>query len=332
MPRTPQPWYDETKNCWRLRFKKLLPDGRIRRYWHLASGPRGDSKVHALALAKAAQIMGTSGDLPTIVSTIAEAIQAWRKRHPGDYRRLMLRPLHIYAGAELLGTIKSSFLEDYRDWLKSAAWTDVNKRSHVGYSPKSIRTYVSYANAVFTWCAHRDRGYLEAAPDMPDLPKAPRGHRAEPRVRLRAAFAALPTTARPLLEFILLTGCRPSEGCLLRWDQVDLEAGICTLEYTEHKTGEATGRERVLMLTTDAADHRCPADQGTLCFPLETGKALHPVRPAQDPHQARHPRRVQTPPYVGRRGPGPGRGHRHHLNADGSPVGEHHANLCTGQA
>lgn len=248
MPQTPRPFWDERCNRWRLRFKKVLPDGTVKRHWHLASGKQN----YARALARAAEIMGRPVPGPAEVTTVAGAIDAFLDRFPGKYRERMLRPLYLFAGNWPLADLPSGILADYRDWLKTAPWTDVNKRPRVGYGPKSIRGYVGYAAALFRWCAHRDRRWIEDVPDRPALPKAPKGHRHVAGPLLRAAFDTLPKRAKAVLSFIVCTGCRPSEGMLLEWDQVDLEGGVCRLPPEKHKTGGATGRDRVLFLT-DAA-------------------------------------------------------------------------------
>lgn len=249
MPRRPRPFFDPRTNAWRLRYKQTLPDGTIRRHWHLASG-RGK---YAQALTKAAQIMGGLPE-PETVHTITQAIDAYLVRHPGAYRRRMLCPLNNFAGGMELREVevRSGFLADYRDYLTSAEWTDVNRRTQTGYAPKSVRGYVGYANALFKWCGHRDRGFMASIPDMPALPTAPKGHRSIPPEKLRAAFARLPERAAAILAFILHTGCRPSEACKLRWEHIDIENRLCRLPPGEHKTGGRTGQDRVLFLT-DAA-------------------------------------------------------------------------------
>lgn len=54
-----------------------------------------------------------------------------------------------------------------------------------------------------------------------------------------------------ILRFILETGCRPSEGCHLQWDQVRLDLAACLLR--QHKTvGE--GKSRTIYLTPAAQE------------------------------------------------------------------------------
>lgn len=50
--------------------------------------------------------------------------------------------------------------------------------------------------------------------------------------------AAAPRHLRALLVFLFLTGWRISEARSLRWDQVDLEAGVVRIEPGESKNGE----------------------------------------------------------------------------------------------
>jgi integrase len=251
MPRVGRPFFDADRNAWRLRHKITLPDGSLKTHHHLASGRHNLPQ----AIEEWKRIVGRLPDRRA-VGNVAEAVVAWHERHPGEWHLHMLRPLVYWQGSLPLSDVGTDFLVDYRDWLRSADWRDVRGRLRRGYAAKTVRSQVSVAHRMFRWCAHPERGFMEHAPDLPELPRAARGHRQVPRGQLIAAFDTLPATkpAGALLRFILLTGCRPTEGRLLRWDQVDLDGSRCTLQPKEHKTGYATGDDRVLILVPEARD------------------------------------------------------------------------------
>jgi len=65
----------------------------------------------------------------------------------------------------------------------------------------------------------------------------------EQRIRSQVADA---------VRVIALTGARRSEITALRWQHVDLKAGVLTLPPTSHKTGRKTGKPRVIGLPSAA--------------------------------------------------------------------------------
>lgn len=65
----------------------------------------------------------------------------------------------------------------------------------------------------------------------------------EKRIRAAAADA---------IRFIALTGARRGEATGLRWQWVDLKAGLITIPPKEHKTGHSTGKPRIIALPSEA--------------------------------------------------------------------------------
>lgn len=83
MPRTPRPFWEERNNRWRLRFKKTLPDGTVKRHWHLCSGREN----HAKALELAKKIMGDSGPGLVVKAPAAKRGPEWLT--PGQFASLV---------------------------------------------------------------------------------------------------------------------------------------------------------------------------------------------------------------------------------------------------
>ena len=77
-------------------------------------------------------------------------------------------------------------------------------------------------------------------PEMPRMEKPPRHPRDYDQAQLKEIFAGLPEKTRPILEFILETGCRPSEACKLQWNDVDLDTGFVLLIDTRSSNARAS--------------------------------------------------------------------------------------------
>lgn len=268
--------FEEGRNQWYVRIKgtkKFLVTGR-------------ENEEEALELARKLQ----KGTPPAATPlTLGEAIKAWVIwKGAGQWERTMVQSLHEYAGGVPLASVGDTFLESYARWLARLKKPRMRRDRETGelfqytetpwtQGKKTIRVKVGLARTVLLWCAHRSRRYLERVPDLPKLPKAPKGHRDAPRPVLRNAFGDLPERAGAILRFILETGVRPEEACLLRWDEVDLEASVCRKPDTEHKTGGATGEDRVIYLGPAA---KLIIEQqprgGVYVFTSRTGKPYKP--------------------------------------------------------
>lgn len=75
----------------------------------------------------------------------------------------------------------------------------------------------------------------------------------EERQRLVAALDAIATTPlrwrfAQLIKLLMLTGCRVGEICRGRWEWFDEKAGLLVIPAEGHKTGQQTGKDRVVHL------------------------------------------------------------------------------------
>jgi integrase len=59
--------------------------------------------------------------------------------------------------------------------------------------------------------------------------------------------------AADAIRLIAFTGARKGEAIGLRWRHVDLKARRIVIDKTEHKTGKATGKPRIINITAEAA-------------------------------------------------------------------------------
>jgi len=212
---------------WRCRI-----DGR---QYHLGKNEReARAKFHEL-MAKANR--RTGGD----PLTVARLILLWLDLHPSIDHEYRLRDLGRFAGRKTIAEIDARIIEDYHRFLT---------RRKPELAPKTIIDRVRIAARVLRWAAEQD--WIDKAPPVPRMRRPVRRARdIRPNV-LRSVFAELPDRVGRLATFILTTGCRPIEACQLRWEDVELDAGVCILH--RHKTADATGRPRTLYLPPETLE------------------------------------------------------------------------------
>ena len=83
------------------------------------------------------------------------------------------------------------------------------------------------------------RGKTKAKPPAP-----------KPPVSVAHVNAIMPHVTRPvwgLVQFCLLTGCRPSEACVVRWSEIDTAGNVWAYTPGSHKT-EHHGKSRVIAI------------------------------------------------------------------------------------
>lgn len=170
-------------------------------------------------------------DRPTSVS---ELMEAWGTMFPDKQLKWSEAAAVGFGGSDRIDDVDPAWLKRFTAKLISDS-----------YKPKTVHHYVGYARQVFAWAVAQ--GWMDKAPLPAKLPRTIWEPRDVAPADIGAAFAKLPPIAKPILTFILETGCRPSEAMRLKWSSVDLERGVCVL--TDHKTAKATGLTRTIYLT-----------------------------------------------------------------------------------
>lgn len=158
-------------------------------------------------------------------------------------------------GRQSLRKLTREDIEEYRD----------DRLREVG--PSSVRQDMSMLSRIYETA--RVKWRLTELPypgkDIP-LPAPPTNRK---KVVTETSFAALFTECAksknkallPLVRLMLNTGMRPSEACLLRWGQVDLNSGI--IDLTETKTEPRMvplsdeAQEMLEAMSTDSHESRC---------------------------------------------------------------------------
>ena len=236
MPAKPKPRYHKTKRSWYFvhhgKQKSLGPDEA--KAWatfrELTGEPAGTDKPHS----------------------IVETVDRWLELKPSTDERYRLRRWLRFSAKGTLRDIDVDHLERFAAYLATTTPQPGNnhkKTRTAGFSPKTIRDTLNSTRRVLQWCV--DHGWIDRMPRLPSVPRPVRQPKDLSQDQLEIAWDALPKHARPILTFILETGCRPSEACGLRWDHVDLEKGLCTLG--QHKTARH-GRVRIIGVTPAARE------------------------------------------------------------------------------
>jgi integrase len=153
----------------------------------------------------------------------------WKVKHFGDW-------------ADEMALADLSDLSGYAKYLSRLT----GKRGEP-FKPASIRDYCRHARTCLQWAI--DQGWKATVPPMPTkLPKRVRNPRDIDPTVLRAALEKI-RHAKHIIRFIVATGCRPSEACNLKWEQISTRSG--TAIVGDHKTAHH-GKSRTIYLTPSA--------------------------------------------------------------------------------
>lgn len=170
--------------------------------------------------------------------SVSGLINRWLHEHPSPKHVEVLRPWALFQADTPL---------DEFDGLRPFAKHLIER----GLAPETIKKYVGIAKRVCRWGV--EAKWLPPDLKMPEkLPRPVVNPKDIPDVLLADAFSKLPDRARPVLEFMLFTGCRPSEATNLQWTQIDFRRCVCKLLHS--KTSGATGKPRVIYLTPESVN------------------------------------------------------------------------------
>jgi integrase len=231
------------------------------------------------------------GEAPPTVADVIVAFMAHAREHyvkagrqtqeVANYKIALrhLRGMYAHTPAKDFGPLA---LEAVRNGMVAAGWARTN-----------INRMVGRLRSVFRWAVSREMvppqviTALEALPPLlAGRTKAAESEPVEPvaPADLAAALPHLPPGVRALVDFQLLTGCRPGEAVALRVGDIDMTAGaalgrpdvwVYRVRPETNKTAHK-GRDRVVMIGPRARE---------MIAPLLTGRPGDPVfRKARRPH------------------------------------------------
>ena len=165
--------------------------------------------------------------------TIGDALDAHLSDFELNDRRTSARLLNSYA-------------HFFRHWGKDLPASEVNYAKLLAYSKKRLEEGCK-PQTIKNEFVNLRRGLklLEFADLIPNVPKFPEIRPSKPRKgffedeEINRVLAHLPPDVRPLISFLKITGWRFSEGCELRWKNVDWTGQVIYLHPDETKCGEA---------------------------------------------------------------------------------------------
>lgn len=237
---------------------------------------------------------------------LAELVERWELHHGGDWERWRLRRFVAFMADSACADIDADLLHRYAAWLRRQTYTRGKGKRRVvrTLGLKTVREETLLAGRVLRWGA--GRGWVTDVPEIPRLPKPARQpHDLEPsavssmltapsRRPGRKPLRPMPARARRMFAFALETGCRPSEVCRLKWEDVNLAARIILIP--EHKTSHRTAAARSVPLTDAALEVLRELKPGrSFVFLSRLGKPYTPAglrsilkRRGATPYQLRH--------------------------------------------
>lgn len=161
-----------------------------------------------------AGVIRTRGRRPFKDSTIRSVRQ--------HYQRRLERPF----GRRRLDDVR---LPDFQEFVDSLEME--------GLSPSTIEGTILPLRLAYRWA--RSKGIIAVDPtDGIELPEKPRGTRVPPSPASAAALlAAVPDTDRAMWATAMLAGLRRGELLALRWEDIDLDAGILSVTRSFNPDG-----------------------------------------------------------------------------------------------
>lgn len=218
------------------------------RYYFRFGGKKHDlGRDYWGALRRIADIAGDKIRGPA-AHTVAAAITAYLPTHR--------RP--DWAGGLLKSFEEFSQTTELRDLPEDHL---IRFAASLSNSPATIRHKVRLANAVLKHAIKQ--GWMDRLPDAPKLEVPQTRARDIPPDVLTETWQKLPDRAKPLLEFMLTTGCRPSEAMQLKWSEIDWSRAVIVKD--DHKL-KHRGKKRVIYMADRAVEllrsvTRCKASE-----------------------------------------------------------------------
>jgi integrase len=175
-----------------------------------------------------------------------------------DYRRLANRAADFFLKKDVR-EIRKLDLVNYQNELGASA-----------VQAKTQKNYLDLFKTFLRWC-RSDLEILDLVPSFPPvsvIPRSPKWVSQEDQTRI---LPEIPADDRPIIEFLMLHGCRPAEARALRARDVDLKSRTVTIastfsgsEFREQRKGRGS-RPVVLPIHTEALDFL--AHRLSVCLP-----------------------------------------------------------------
>ncbi len=265
-------------------------DGRLRRYTIAGTDQINVTEARKLAAAKMAE--AKHGKDPQAVKvakrsepTVAEMVAAWED-HIGPSKKPSTRRRYAQLHAEIV------------EHIGSKRALSVTRADVAGMHREVSKTRPTTANRLYErmralWNTCRDDlGLLPE--DAPNPARKISKNSEEPRRRVlsddeweaieaaalatrrikRQTAGALSRAKSDAVLFLLYRGLRRSEACMLKWEHVDLERRVLTIEGTKTGTIQIALDDATYGLLAERAEHSDP--EVPWVFPTGTGNMIEP--------------------------------------------------------
>jgi integrase len=242
MGRIAHPWFRSVKNGWYVMYKGRMMSLGVKgqnnkaeayRAWAVLLANGSVRAEHAQVAADEPVLVANRDEEQTVAGVIdgylAHAAKTLHPRTVKDHRRFLL-PFQTKHGPATARTVTPAFLEAY---ASRPTWGNTTRN-----------LCLSSLATAFKWSGFPQDGLKLPA-------KESRG--AEWVISAEDAKVLLEAADRhfyPLVRFMFLTGCRPSESLILTAANLDERASLVRLK--KHKTSGKTGLPRLIHLTPDA--------------------------------------------------------------------------------
>lgn len=177
-------------------------------------------------------MLGGISRLTVAPKTLGAACEAWLADNRSKYNAYCIRKFMAAIGEKTVNQIQPTIMMDFRRWCERDK-----------LAPNTVAHCMKAAWRAIRWT--HERGWIDSLPKKPEFPKAVARPRDIPPANLRKLLSDLRKNAgirrrlRPLVVFVLATGCRPSEARLAKWEEFDLTEGVWRLSGARTKTGES---------------------------------------------------------------------------------------------
>jgi len=197
----------------------------------LIHGTKRDAEAYLAEALRMRDLAGTAvASRRTLMSELFDDLMADYAAKGQDLRaleyrlRVHLRPAFGHLRA---GQVTTALIRRY-----------IAQRQQAGAAPATINRELALLKRAFRLGAAHTPPRVTSVPHIPMLREENARQGFLEAHEYRALVAEMPPTFRAIVAFGYYTGCRRGEILALRWDQVDLAAGIVRLEARMTKTGE----------------------------------------------------------------------------------------------
>ena len=151
---------------------------------------------------------------------LAFKIDSIAPSYQGDYRRMANLAKNFW-GTKDVREIRKLDLQDYKAYLEK----------EFTLKSKTIKNILDLFKTFLRWCKN-DLEVIDSIPAFPEVDIPETSFKWVSQADQQALYEPVPEGDKPIIAFLMLHGCRPSEARALKVKNVDLEAQSLTISAT----------------------------------------------------------------------------------------------------